>query len=203
MTNGATNGHRVRFYTAQYDPLTIASDRIRLRETPNMKTEYAAIVYDALKEAGINFVAYLPDDQIHDAQKLVVEDPDFISVAVANEGEGVAACAGAWLGGGRPALIIADSGLLVATWPLASLTVSYGIPILVIIAHRGEVGDRANWRFITYKFTTEPLLQTLQIPYVTARKPEETKEAITGAQLSASLWQHPVAVLLSGEILRD
>ena len=186
-----------------FDPLTIASDRIRLRETPNMKTEYAAIVYDALKEAGINFVAYLPDDQIHDAQKLVVEDPDFISVAVANEGEGVAACAGAWLGGGRPALIIADSGLLVATWPLASLTVSYGIPILVIIAHRGEVGDRANWRFITYKFTTEPLLQTLQIPYVTARKPEETKEAITGAQLSASLWQHPVAVLLSGEILRD
>ena len=25
----------------------------------------------------------------------------------------------------------------------------------------------------------------------------------TGAQLSASLWQHPVAVLMSGEILRD
>jgi sulfopyruvate decarboxylase subunit alpha len=168
-----------------------------------MKLEYASIVHESLKEAGINFVAYLPDDQIHDAQKLVVEDPAFMTVAVTNEGEGVAACAGAWLGGGKPALIIADSGLLVATWPLASLTVSYGIPILVIIAHRGEVGDRANWRFITYKFTTEPLLRALQIPYVTARKPEETKEAITGAQLSASLWQHPVAVLLSGEILRD
>ena len=168
-----------------------------------MKTEYASIVYGALKEAGINFVAYLPDDQIHDTQKMIVDDADFITVAVANEGEGVAACAGAWLGGKRPALIIADSGLLVATWPLASLTVSYGIPILVIIAHRGEVGDRANWRFITYKFTTEPLLQAPQIPYTTARKPEEAKEAITGAQLSASLWQHPVAVLLSGEILRD
>ena len=56
-----------------------------------MKTEYASIVYESLKEAGINFVAYLPDDQIHDAQKLVVEDPDFISVAVANEGEKVEA----------------------------------------------------------------------------------------------------------------
>src|SRR6185369_1787553 len=146
-----------------------------------VKSEYAAIIHEALKTAGINFVAYLPDDQIHDAQKLVVEDPSFTTVAVSN----------------------ADSGLLVATWPLASLTVSYGIPILVLIAHRGAVGDRANWRFITYKFTTEPLLDTLQIPYVSARKPEETKEAITGAQLSASLWQHPVAVLLSGEILRD
>jgi sulfopyruvate decarboxylase subunit alpha len=168
-----------------------------------VKQEYATIIHEALKESGIGFVAYLPDDQVHDAQKLIREDPSFITVAVANEGEGVAVCAGAWLGGKKPALIIADSGFLVATWPLASLTVSYGIPILLIIAHRGEVGDRANWRFITYKFTTEPLLHTLQIPYVVAKKPEETKEAICGAHLSATLWQNPVAVLLSGEILRD
>jgi sulfopyruvate decarboxylase subunit alpha len=168
-----------------------------------MKPEYASIVHSALKDSGINFVAYLPDDQIHDAQKLITEDPSFTTVAVTNEGEGVAACAGAWLGGAKPALLIADSGFLVATWPLASLAVSYGIPMLIIIAHRGEVGDRANWRFITYKFTTEPLLDTLQIPYVRASRPEETREVITGAKLSTFLWQHPVAVLLSGEILRD
>jgi len=168
-----------------------------------MKHEHALIVYEALKDSGINFVAYLPDDQIHDAQKLVSLDPGFTTVAVANEAEGVAACAGAWLGGAKPALLIADSGFLVATWPLASLSVSYGIPVLIIIAHRGEVGDRANWRFITYKFTTEPLLQTLQIPYVRASEPGETKEVIMGAKLSTFLWQHPVAVLLSGEILRD
>ena len=168
-----------------------------------MKSENAQIVYEALKASGINFVAYLPDDQIHDAQKLISLDSSIKAVAVANEGEGVAACAGAWLGGAKPALVIADSGFLVATWPLASLSVSYGIPILIIIAHRGEVGDRANWRFITYKFTTEPLLQALQIPYVRATKREEAKEVISGAKLSAFLWQHPVAVLLSGEILRD
>src|SRR5688572_8693433 len=168
-----------------------------------MKHEHALIVHEALKDSGINFVAYLPDDQIHDAQKLVSLDPGFTTVAVANEAEGVAACAGAWLGGAKPALLIADSGFLVATWPLASLSVSYGIPVLIIIAHRGEVGDRANWRFITYKFTTEPLLQTLQIPYVRASEPGETKEVIMGAKLSTFLWQHPVAVLLSGEILRD
>jgi sulfopyruvate decarboxylase TPP-binding subunit len=75
--------------------------------------------------------------------------------------------------------------------------------MLILIAHRGEVGDRANWRFITYKFTTEPILQALQIPYVRANRPEETKEVIMGAKLSTFLWQHPVAVLLSGEVLRD
>jgi hypothetical protein len=30
------------------------------------KKEYAVIVHEALKASGINFVAYLPDDQIHD-----------------------------------------------------------------------------------------------------------------------------------------
>ena len=58
--------------------------------------QYAVIVHEALKESGINFVAYLPDDQIHDAQKLITEDKDFTTVGVTNEGEAVAACAGAW-----------------------------------------------------------------------------------------------------------
>lgn len=89
--------------------------------------QYAVIVHEALKESGINFVAYLPDDQIHDAQKLITEDKDFTTVGVTNEGEAVAACAGAWLGGAKPALLIADSGFLVATWPLASK--AFGRPL--------------------------------------------------------------------------
>jgi len=88
-----------------------------------MKQAYAKIVHEALNESGINFVAYLPDDQIHDAQKLITEDAGIITVGATNESEAVSACAGAWLGGAKPALLIADSGFLVATWPLASLGV--------------------------------------------------------------------------------
>jgi sulfopyruvate decarboxylase subunit alpha len=142
-----------------------------------MKPVYAEIVHDALKESGINFVAYLPDDQIHDAQKLLTEDPSFITVGATNEAEAVSACAGAWLGGAKPALLIADSGFLVATWPLASLGVSYGIPMLILIAHRGEVGDRANWRFITYKFTTEPILQRCRFPTCAPAVPKKLKKS--------------------------
>ena len=90
-----------------------------------------------------------------------------------------------------------------ATWPLASLSVSYGIPMLILIAHRGEVGDRANWRFHHVQVHHRADIQALQIPYVRASRPEETKEVILGAKLSTFLWQHPVAVLLSGEVLRD
>jgi sulfopyruvate decarboxylase TPP-binding subunit len=43
---------------------------------------YAVIVHEALKESGINFVAYLLDDQIHDAQKLITEDKVFTTVGI-------------------------------------------------------------------------------------------------------------------------
>ena len=71
------------------------------------------IVHQALKESGINFVAYLPDDQIHDAQKLIINNPSFITVGAMNESEAVSACAGAWLGGAKPAVafsLAASSG---------------------------------------------------------------------------------------------
>jgi sulfopyruvate decarboxylase TPP-binding subunit len=42
-----------------------------------MKTEYASVVMESLKESGITFVAYLPDDQVHDVQKMIKEDPSF------------------------------------------------------------------------------------------------------------------------------
>ena len=88
-----------------------------------MKQEYAAIVHEALKESGINFVAYLPDDQIHDAQKLITEDKAITTIGVTNEAEAVATCAGAWLGGAKPALLIAcfhalQCVIIVASIPL-------------------------------------------------------------------------------------
>jgi sulfopyruvate decarboxylase TPP-binding subunit len=55
----------------------------------------------------------------------------------------VAACAGAWLGEAKPALLIADSGFLVATWPLASLAVSYDIPMRRSAILR-RLGERRN-----------------------------------------------------------
>jgi Protein of unknown function (DUF2975) len=51
-------------------------------------------VHEALKKSGINFVAYFPDDQIHDAQKLTTEDKDFTTVGVTNEGKWSASLSG-------------------------------------------------------------------------------------------------------------
>jgi sulfopyruvate decarboxylase subunit alpha len=120
---------------------------------------------------------------------------------VSNEAIGVGVCAGAWLSGRRPALLVPTSGLLVAAWPLTSLCMAWGLPLLLLIPFRGDIGD-AFWLMGPYKDTTEPLLGVLHIPHVVVSKTEEIAKAIVDAQGSTISWQRPVAVLLTGETIK-
>jgi len=158
-------------------------------------------VLQGLKKAGVDFVSLLPDSDFSALQEKVGSDKDFTYVPVSNEAIGVGACAGAWLSGKKPALLIPTSGLLVATWPLTSLCMAWGLPLLLLIPYRGDIGD-AFWLMGPYKDTTEPLLRVLHIPFVTVAKTEEISKAIIDAQGSTISWQRPVAVLLTGETIK-
>jgi len=158
-------------------------------------------VLQGLKKAGVDFVSLLPDSDFSELQERVGNDLDFTCVPVSNEAIGVGACAGAWLSGKKPALLVPTSGLLVATWPLTSLCMAWGLPLLLLIPYRGDIGD-AFWLMGPYKDTTEPLLRVLHIPFVTVAKTEEISKAIIDAQGSTISWQRPVAVLLTGETIK-
>ena len=93
---------------------------------------------------------------------------------------GVGVCAGAWLAGKRPALLIPTSGLLVASWPLTSVNMAWGVPLLLLIPYRGDIGD-AFWLMGPYKNTTEPLLDVLNIPHRVVSKTEDVSQAIVDA----------------------
>ena len=165
-----------------------------------MKPENARLLVDALKEAGINFVAIMPDSIFKDAQKMVMEEKDIICVPVSNEATGVAICSGAWAGGKKPALLIPTAGLLVASWPLTSLNMAFEMPILLVVAYRGDLGDDF-WYMRPYKYTTEPLLNVLQIPYKIVDRPEDVKRCVKEALRSCMSWLRPVALLITGEVL--
>jgi sulfopyruvate decarboxylase subunit alpha len=158
-------------------------------------------VLQGLKQSGVDFVSLLPDSDFSELQKNVAADPSFSYVAVSNEAIGVGVCAGAWLSGRRPALLVPTSGLLVAAWPLTSLCMAWGLPLLLLIPFRGDIGD-AFWLMGPYKDTTEPLLGVLHIPHVLVSKTEEIAKAIVDAQGSTISWQRPVAVLLTGETIK-
>lgn len=165
----------------------------------NIKASDAII--KGLKAAGVDLVAILPDHGFDEVQKSIAEDPGFTFVPVSNEGIGVGICAGAFFGGKTPALMIPTSGLLVATWPLASLHNLWNIPLLLLIPYRGEVGD-AQPVMRTYQFTTEPILRDLQIPYVIVSEVSKVEGAITDAVASSFAWQNPICILFTGETLR-
>ncbi len=166
-----------------------------------MQAEAVDAVVDGLKQSGVDFISLLPDSDFSTLQAKVGSDPDFQYVPVSTESIGVGVCAGAWLAGKRPALLIPTSGLLVASWPLTSINMAWDLPLLLLIPYRGDVGD-AFWLMGPYKDTTEPLLDVLRIPYVVVSKTEEITKAVIDAQGSTVSWQRPVAVLMTGETIK-
>ena len=153
-----------------------------------------------LKEAGINFIASLSCTGIKYALPDIMKDPDFIHVPVANEGDGISACAGAYMGGKKPGMLMQNSGFILATYPLMNNIHRFGgTPMLLVIDHRGDFGDGvAEWYFAPGIQTT-PILESFQIPYTIVREGNKIRSALVSGQKTTEAYGKPVAVLLSGE----
>ena len=165
-----------------------------------MSKEVAKEVLAALKSAGINFVSSLPDTSLFELDRMVDDDPDFESLPVANEGDGIAACGGAWLGGKRPAMIMENAGLFLGTYALMRSSIAFGFPLMLLMSYRGEFKE-ARWFSVPNGWATEPLLNALRIPYVVVRRKSEIAAAIENVQTSLSSQQHPAAILFGGETI--
>ena len=93
-------------------------------------------------------------------------------VAAANEGDALAAAAGAFLGGRRPIVMMQNSGLGNAVNPLASLAYIFRIPALLIVTLRGEVGHEDEPQHELMGVITGGILDQLRVPW--AYFPEES-----------------------------
>lgn len=157
-------------------------------------------VVAALRRAGIDLIATLPDAWLGKVIAALEAEPDMTVVRVAREDEGVGICAGAFLGGRRAALLAQNAGFLLSVNALSGLALHHQIPILMLLAHRGGAED--DQYFQSYKGrVTVPVLEALRIPYHLCRKPEDL-EVVDLAWRQAWLSRAPVAVLLSGDLLR-
>jgi sulfopyruvate decarboxylase subunit alpha len=121
---------------------------------------------------------------------------------VCNEGVGFSVCAGAWLGGRRPALIMENSGLRVAAEYIARISLGTGVPVTLLLSYRGDVGETEHWG-IPHGIVVEPLLHALRIPYLVVRHWEDLRQSIKRAARLAEAQLHPAAVLVSGSCVWD
>jgi sulfopyruvate decarboxylase subunit alpha len=153
-----------------------------------------------LKDAGIDFVSGLPDGWQRNLHERIEEDPDIRYVPVCNEGVGFSVCAGAWLGGRKTALIMENSGLRVAAEYIARISLGCGIPVLLVLSYRGDVGETEHWG-IPHGIVVEPLLAALRIPSLVIRRPDEVRRAVIRAHRISEASLHPAAVLVSGDCI--
>jgi len=166
-----------------------------------MKNSTVESIIGALKRAGVSVVCYLPDSLFKNLYPALDADPDIRTVRVTNEGEGAAICGGVFLSGKRAALVMENSGLRAATEPLARLGLGAGIPVILLMSYRGELGEN-NWWAVPHGMTMEPLLDALRIPFSVVREEVEVERAITNAYEWAYSAYYHTAVVLGGELVR-
>lgn len=166
-----------------------------------MRKEAVEAVIRGLKAAGVSTVCYLPDSLLKELYPALDADPDIRTIRVTNEGEGAAICGGIFLSGKRAALVMENSGLRASVEPLSRMGLGAGIPVIMLMSHRGDLGEN-NWWAIPHGITMEPVLNALRIPYRIVDEEERIERAITDAyEWSYTAYYHS-AVVLGGEIVR-
>jgi sulfopyruvate decarboxylase subunit alpha len=166
-----------------------------------MRADAVDAVIVGLKRAGVSIVCYLPDSLFKELYPALDADPDIRTIPVTNEGEGAAICGGVFLSGKRAVLIMENSGLRAAVEPLARMGLGAGIPVVMLMSYRGELGEN-NWWAIPHGITMEPLLDALRTPYRVVREVEAIEQSI----VDAVTWSHTAyshsAIALGGGIVR-
>lgn len=93
---------------------------------------------EQLKQNGFTFFSGVPCSFLKDLINFAINHCEYFIAN--NEGDAVATCAGAYLGGKKPVFLCQNSGLTNAVSPLTSLNQIFKIPVLGFVSLRGEPG---------------------------------------------------------------
>ncbi len=143
------------------------------------QSSFGQVLYEGLKENGIDFAVGLPCSGFSLAQELLIKDETFTYVSVPHEGPGLGLCAGAWLAGRRPAAVIENFGLFASVYHLLRGHMSYGIPTLILTEFRGDIGDQEF--FAEGGEVTLDVLRAMRINHRVIERLDDVKPAIRDA----------------------
>jgi sulfopyruvate decarboxylase TPP-binding subunit len=161
---------------------------------------FASVLHDGLAENGVDFVVGLPSSGLAHAQELCLRDPAMRYVGVAHEGTGLGLCAGAWLGGKRPAALFENLGMMAGAYHLLRGHATFGIPTLLVLEFRGDAGDQEFWAECGE--LTEPMLAAMRVNHRVVRGLGELKPAIRDGLRWMTFALRPFAVLPAFDLTR-
>lgn len=159
-------------------------------------------VYQGIKDAGIRFISALPETWLIYLLQMADEDPEMSLIEVAKEEEAIGIAVGAYFAGEPNLLLMQNHGFLAAINGIVSLAQLYSVPLCMLIAHRGHIGEPYPWH-TRGGIVTEPVLEALQIPYAHAADPAKVGQQIQEAHTLSLSSLSPVALLLTRDLMED
>jgi phosphonopyruvate decarboxylase len=120
-------------------------------------------------------------------------------VAAVREDAAIGMAAGAWLAGRRPCVLMQNSGLGTSLNALASLSLMYGLPALLVVTWRGYEGTDAPEHILTGEITPG-LLDLLRIPHRTLG-PDSVSADVAWAASEMDVRMQPVALLVPPRVV--
>ena len=130
---------------------------------------------DDLVAGGVSFVTTVPCKQLAGVIAEVDRRPEIRHVPANKEDEGMGLCAGAFMGGKRPCIIMQNTAIGVTINTLVTLTQFYRMPLPMLISYRGELREPVACQ-VEMAVHTKALLAQLHIPTYHFHKPSDAEE---------------------------
>lgn len=150
-------------------------------------------IVDDFVSNNIEFVTTVPCKQLGGVIEEVEARPEIMHVPANKEDEGMGLCAGAWMGGKRPAIIMQNTAIGVTVNTLVTLTQFYRMPLPILISYRGELGEPVACQ-VEMAVHTKALLAQLHIPTYHFHQEEDAKE-LDSILKYTFMCNKPVAIL--------
>jgi sulfopyruvate decarboxylase subunit alpha len=151
-----------------------------------------------LRNFGFDFFTGVPCSLVKSLIATLEERGGYIPET--REDAAVGLAAGAYMAGKQPVVIMQNSGLGVSLNALASLSLMYHFPCLLLITWRGYQGKDAPEHIIMGDISPR-LLETLQVPHQVLSV-DSAGEAVSWAAETLKQTKNPVALLLPPGVLQ-
>lgn len=146
-----------------------------------------------------DFFTGVPCSLVEDVIAVLEQGRHAPYVAAVREDVAIGLAAGAWFAGRRPCVLMQNSGLGTSLNALASLSLMYGLPALLVVTWRGHEGKDAPEHILTGAITLD-LLDLLDIPHRVLS--QETAAAdIAWAAEEMDQRMQPVAVVVPPKVV--
>jgi sulfopyruvate decarboxylase alpha subunit len=168
-------------------------------ERQSEDSPWAPIIHDALLDAAVRQVMYVPDAGHARLIELCRATPEMTTTVLTTEEEGVAVAAGAWLGGDRSVLLMQSSGVGNCI-NMLSLISACRVPFLTVVTMRGEYREFNPWQ-VPMGSTAETALQMMNVRTIRIERLDDLEDQMGSAAAMAYESDQAIAVILSQRLL--